>query len=112
MPMDISEPLARCGFERIAGRWRIPIAADVNIGQEAVGRHAQGAGGSTALMFEDADGKLHRWSFFELDAWAVRVAARMAEIGCAAASRSGSTRGSDPRQPSRIWRCTSLAPSR
>lgn len=78
---DTNQVLAACGFEPVAGRWSIPITAKANIAQATVGLHARRAGTATALTFEEADGQLTRWSFLELDQWAIRLAARLATYG-------------------------------
>ena len=76
-----TDRLSGCGFDNLEGRWRIPIPARCNIAQDTVGRHALAAPTSPALVFEASTGAVSRWSFSELDDWAMQVAAWFSALG-------------------------------
>ena len=81
LPVTALDRLSACGFHNLDGRWTIPIPAHCNIAQDTVGRHALATPAALALVFEDSVGAASRWSFSQLDDWALRVAAFFAELG-------------------------------
>lgn len=75
--------LTVAGFEKSAGGgWRIPIPAFANIAADTVAKHAAGPrAGHLALLFEEDDASLRRWTFAELDHEANAVAAGLRGLG-------------------------------
>ncbi len=62
-------------FDQTEQRLKIALPARANIALDTVGRHAKGEKANhTALVFEDASGTLHRYTFAELDALSSRLA--------------------------------------
>lgn len=81
VPAAAAQRMAACGFDNLDGRWRIPIPALCNMAQDTVGRYARETPTSPALRFEESTGAVSRWSFSQLDDWAVRVAVWLAALG-------------------------------
>lgn len=71
------------GLERSAdGGWRIPIPPYANIAADTVARHAAGRRADhPALIFEEDDGALRRWSFAQLDREASSFASGLRRLG-------------------------------
>jgi len=88
--------LPECGFDKVDGRWTIPIPARCNIGHDTVGQHALQTPTSPALVFEDATGGVCTWSFSQLDDWALRVAAWFATLGVGRGDPMGIHTGQRP----------------
>ena len=69
-------------FDPGSGRYRIIIPEHVNIAADTVGRYSAGPeAGRTALIHEDADGRLVAYSFRDLEASSTRLAAGLARLG-------------------------------
>ncbi|MEE8266397.1 MAG: AMP-binding protein [Acidiferrobacterales bacterium] len=69
-------------FDQTEQRLKIALPARANIALDTVGRHAKGEKANhTALVFEDASGTLHRYTFAELDALSSRLAKGLLEKG-------------------------------
>ncbi len=67
---------------------RIAIPENANIAADTVGRHAKGPKRDhTALIFEDSEGGLQRWTFGEVDAQATRLAAALQRRGISRGAR-------------------------
>jgi len=85
MDDTVFEPLAgRTNLERDpeSGRWRVRIPERANIALDTITRQARGGGASrTALVFEEADGRVLRYSFGELDALSDRLALGLRALG-------------------------------
>lgn len=93
-----SEQLRKAGFVASAdGRWTIPLPEGSNIAERAVGVHARGARAShPALVHEDADGTVRRWTFRELDDQARKLAGALAGLGVAPGRPVGVHLGQGP----------------
>lgn len=77
--------------------WRIPIPARANIAADTVAKHAAGArSGHPALIFEEDDGALRRWTFGELDREANATAAGLRELGVGRGQPVGIHTGQTP----------------
>ncbi|HYC55799.1 MAG TPA: AMP-binding protein, partial [Candidatus Binatia bacterium] len=90
--------LAAAGFRQEPdGTWRIPVPSDANIAADTVGRHAHGSrAGHVALVFEDADGALRRWTFEQLDREATAVAVGLRAHGVERGQPVGIHTGQSP----------------
>ncbi|GAB5467450.1 MAG: acyl-CoA synthetase [Rhodospirillales bacterium] len=75
-------------WDDAAAALRIAIPEKANIAADTVGRHAKGPKRDhTALIFEDGEGALHRWTFAEVDAQATRLAAALKRRGVGRGAR-------------------------
>ncbi len=72
---------------RAAFRWRIP--ARYNIGVDVCDRHAQARPDATALIFENEDGRVERFSFADIRGLSNRLANALAAHGLTRGDRLG-----------------------
>jgi acetyl-CoA synthetase len=72
---------------RAAFRWQVPPR--YNIGVDVVDRHAQARPDATALIFENEDGRVERFSFADIRAQSNRLANALAAHGLARGDRFG-----------------------
>ncbi len=82
-PAEIARGFEAVGLEKTSGGgWRIPIPAFANIASDTVARHAIGQRANhLALVFEEEDGTLRRWTFAELEGEANAVACGLHRLG-------------------------------
>lgn len=82
------EERTNLAWNEAAGRMEIRIPEMANIAADTVGRHAAGdARGHVALVFEDDDGGVRRWTYAEVDDLATRLAAALQRRGVGGGDR-------------------------
>lgn len=90
--------------------WRIRIPERANIALDTVAAHARGPRRNhAALVFEDDDATVGRYSFADLDALSDRLAKGLSALGARPASQWRCTPGSARRPPSPTSPSTSSA---
>ncbi|MFQ5937411.1 MAG: AMP-binding protein, partial [Acidiferrobacterales bacterium] len=69
-------------FDEEARRFKVELPPRANIALDTIGRHAQGERAEhTALVFEDPEGRVRRYSFAELDSLSNHLAKELANLG-------------------------------
>jgi len=85
---QLLEAHTNLAWNETSGRMDIQIPAVANIAADTVGRHASSdACEHLALVFEQDDGSVRRWSFAEVDNLAIRLAAALNRRGVAPGDR-------------------------
>lgn len=82
-PAEIALGFEAVGLQKVfRGSWRIPIPTFANIASDTVGRHAAGQRANhLALVYEEDDGTLRRWTFAQLEREANAVACGLRRLG-------------------------------
>ena len=82
---ELYKPLVKLSnltFDETCQRYRIQIPANANIGADTVGRQAAGQNSrNTALIFEDLDGLVQKYTFAELNDAAISLAVGLRHLG-------------------------------
>jgi acetyl-CoA synthetase len=79
------------------GVFRIPVPSHANIAADTVAKHAHGARADhAALIYEEQDGTIRRWTFAELDRCANSFARTLARLGVERGDRVGVHTGQRP----------------
>src|SRR5438477_9546649 len=82
MSVEVANPLEAIGFKPRGDGYSIPIPERANLYQDTVGRWATGARrDALALVVEDRDGRVARYSFGELAALSAKLARVLAGEG-------------------------------
>ena len=87
-----------------AFRWQIP--ARYNIGVDVCDRHAEAIPDATALIFENEDGRVDRFTFRDLRSLTNRLANALGALGVRRGDRMACCSSNVPRRPLPISRPT------